>query len=42
MPAFREQLNEDDVTAILAYIKTWWTDEQREFQAEATEVECDD
>ncbi len=37
MPAFRDKLTEDDVKAILAYIKTWWTEEQRKSQREVTE-----
>lgn len=41
MPAFRGRLSEDDVEAILAYIKTWWTDEQRRSQAEVTAAVCD-
>jgi len=33
MPGFN-YLREHDVEAILAFIKTWWTDEQRESQAD--------
>ncbi len=33
MPGFK-YLREYDVEAILALIKTWWTDEQREIQAD--------
>jgi mono/diheme cytochrome c family protein len=40
MPAFEDQLAEEEAEAILAYIKTWWTEEQREFQARATEQLC--
>lgn len=40
MPAFRDKLTKDDVVAILAYIKTWWTDRQREFQARVTKEAC--
>ncbi len=36
MPAFGAQLNEDQILAILAYIKTLWTDEQRARQAATT------
>jgi mono/diheme cytochrome c family protein len=36
MPAFRDKLTEEEVKAILAYIKTWWTEEQRESQKEVT------
>jgi mono/diheme cytochrome c family protein len=34
MPGYGEQLTDDDIAAVLAHIKTWWTDEQRAFQAE--------
>ena len=34
MPAFRGTLTEDEVDSILAFIKTWWTDEQRARQAD--------
>lgn len=37
MPAFKDKLTEEDVQAILAYIKMWWTEEQRESQKKATE-----
>lgn len=40
MPAFRDQLSEDDVAAILALMRSWWTGEQRAFQAEITDREC--
>lgn len=40
MPAFEGQLTEDDVATILAYIKTWWTDEQRAHQDEITQAQC--
>ena len=33
MPGFN-YLTEDDVEAVLAFIKTWWTAEQREIQAD--------
>jgi len=33
MPAFKEHLNETDVEAILAFIKTWWGPDQRQTQA---------
>lgn len=36
MPAFKDRLSEADIEAILAYIKNWWTPEQREFQATVT------
>ena len=37
MPAFKDKLTEADVKAILAYIKGWWTEEQREWQRKVTE-----
>jgi len=40
MPPFKDKLTEADVKAILAYIKTWWTDEQRHFQVRATQSAC--
>lgn len=41
MPAFEDELSEQDVRAILAFIKTWWEEDQREFQQEVTELECE-
>jgi mono/diheme cytochrome c family protein len=40
MPAFGDRISEDEALSILAYIKTWWTEEQREFQSRATEQLC--
>lgn len=37
MPAFQGQLTLEQVDAILAYIKTWWTEDQRRYQAEISE-----
>jgi mono/diheme cytochrome c family protein len=37
MQAFKDRLTEGDVKAILAYIKTWWTEEQRAWQGKVTE-----
>ena len=42
MPAFGDELTDADVEAILTYVKTWWTDEQRRSQAEVTAAECTD
>jgi mono/diheme cytochrome c family protein len=39
MPAFKATLTEEDIAAILAYIKTWWTEEQREWQAQVTRMQ---
>lgn len=36
MPAFGDQLTDGQIEAVLAYIKTMWTDEQRQRQAEVT------
>jgi len=36
MPAFKDKLTEEDARAVLAYVKTWWTKEQREWQAKVT------
>jgi mono/diheme cytochrome c family protein len=36
MPAFAETLTDAEVEAVLAYIKTMWTEEQREIQADVT------
>lgn len=40
MPAFRDRLNEDEIADVLAYIKTFWTDEQRAAQAATTLRVC--
>ncbi len=34
MPGFRDRLSDPKVEAVLAYIKTWWTDEQRADQSD--------
>jgi mono/diheme cytochrome c family protein len=34
MPAFKGKLTEQDADAVLTYIKTWWTEVQRESQAD--------
>ncbi|MDA0987824.1 MAG: cytochrome c [Chloroflexi bacterium] len=34
MPHFRGELAREETLAVLSYIKTWWTQEQREAQAE--------
>ena len=36
MPAFGETLSDEEIGAVLAYIKTLWTDEQREIQQDVT------
>ena len=40
MPSFKDALSEQDVDAIMGYIKTWWTPEQREVQAKVTMDQC--
>lgn len=37
MPAFAQTLTEDDIRALLAFIKLWWTDDQRKYQARVTD-----
>lgn len=34
MPPFEEQLSAKQIEDVIAYLKTLWTDEQRQFQAE--------
>jgi len=36
MPPFKSQLSRADTLAVIAYLKTLWTPEQRWFQAEET------
>ncbi len=33
MPAWADQLSEDEIRAVLAYIKTLWGDDERDYQA---------
>jgi len=40
MLAFKDVLTDEDIDAILAFIKTWWTDQQRSFQAQVTRANC--
>lgn len=37
MPGFRDQLTENEMAAILAYIKTFWGERELEFQQDVTE-----
>ncbi|MBC8171643.1 MAG: c-type cytochrome [Anaerolineae bacterium] len=39
MPAFGNLLNDDQIIALLAYIKTMWTPEQRDMQRQLTDEE---
>lgn len=36
MPGFDDTLTEEEMEAVLAYIKTFWTEEQRQIQAQAS------
>jgi len=40
MPAFGDRLSDEEIEAVLAYIKTLWTPRQRDFQARATREVC--
>jgi mono/diheme cytochrome c family protein len=40
MPPFGDRLTEDEIRAVLAHIKTWWTDQQRQFQSQVTRQAC--
>ncbi|MEX2532910.1 MAG: cytochrome c [Nitriliruptoraceae bacterium] len=40
MPAFRGKLTDAEIEAILTYVTTWWTDEQRASQAQVTATQC--
>jgi mono/diheme cytochrome c family protein len=40
MPAFAGDLDEADVEAILAHLRTWWTPEQRAHQERVTAQVC--
>lgn len=40
MQSFKDRLSDEDIDAVLAYIKTMWSPEQRELQAEVTRESC--
>ena len=40
MPAFRDRLSDEEIDAVLGYIKTLWTPGQRGFQEQVTREEC--
>ena len=40
MPAFSGRLTDEEVAAILGHIKTWWTEEQRQWQRQVTRQSC--
>jgi mono/diheme cytochrome c family protein len=37
MPPFKDKLTEQEVDAILEYVKTWWTEDQRRRQADISQ-----
>jgi len=39
MPPFRDQLDQEQVRAVISYFKSLWTDEHRRYQQERTRVE---
>jgi mono/diheme cytochrome c family protein len=40
MPAFDDQLTDEEIRLILEHLKTWWEPDQREFQAQVTDEVC--
>jgi mono/diheme cytochrome c family protein len=38
MPPFGSVLSEEDIRAVIEYIKTMWTEEQRQYQRQITEA----
>ena len=40
MPAWKDKLSREDIDAILAFIKTWWTEDERQAQARITQQQC--
>lgn len=41
MPPFGDKLSEQDIRAILTFMKTWWTEDQLESQQQVTDQTCD-
>ena len=37
MSGFSEQLNDDEIMAVIDYLRLWWTEEQQEWQASVSE-----
>ena len=37
MPGFEEKLTDSEIDQILTYIKTWWSEDQREAQADVSQ-----
>ncbi len=40
MPAWRDKLSREEIDAILAFIRTMWTEEQRGAHARVTQAQC--
>ena len=40
MPTFKDRLSGDEIDAVLRYIKTLWTAQQRSVQAEVSREMC--
>ncbi len=40
MQAFKDRLSDGEIQAVLAYIKTLWTPEERDAQADITRESC--
>lgn len=40
MQAFKDRLSDDEIAAVLAYIKTMWTPEERATQTNITRQSC--
>jgi S-disulfanyl-L-cysteine oxidoreductase SoxD len=41
MPAFGDELTDEEIRLILEHIKTWWEPEQRAHQAQVTDEVCE-
>ena len=41
MPAFGDRLEDADIRAILAHIKSWWDEDQQKFQQQVTDQACE-
>ena len=40
MPAWKDKLSDEDIAAILAFVKTMWTEEERQYQERITRQTC--
>jgi mono/diheme cytochrome c family protein len=36
MPAFGEQLSDEEIRAVIEFMRTWWSLEERAFQEQVT------